>query len=138
MKKYHLPHFRPMYVSSYAFQLDNLSSIAKEYGTKSKPQIDVRDLADANLLTLTTPAGRNARFLIGGHPISYQQIVDTLKSIPSLKSRLAKDSGETPVFARIDAAEGDRALGMKYRTREETFGDAARRILELEKELGGS
>jgi hypothetical protein len=37
---------------------------------------------------------------------------------------------------RQDVSEANEILGMKYRTKEETFGDVARRLVELEKELG--
>jgi len=105
--------------------------------------IDVRDLAEAHIKALTTPEAANKRFLIGGLSLSYTLIVETLRklsdsSIPELKGRLPKPSGEdekvTP--AHLEAEVGNKVLDMKLRSAEETFGDAARRILELEKRFG--
>lgn len=100
-------------------------------------KIDVRDLATAHIKSLTVPAAANKRFLIGGKPFSTQMAVDTLKGLPELKGRLPKDGDEanrTVLFG--DVEEWNKKLGMKLRTAEETFGDAARKLLELEKTLG--
>jgi hypothetical protein len=55
---------------------------------------------------------------------------------------LPAESGEDEnvVFARIDAAEGNRILGLEgtLRSKETTFGDAAKRILELEQKFQAS
>ncbi|KAF2467418.1 NAD(P)-binding protein [Lindgomyces ingoldianus] len=104
--------------------------------------IDVRDLATAHVRALTTPGAANKRFLIGGQPLSTSGIVKTLAALaekgilPELNDRLPKDTGKdnniTP--ARIRAEEANELLGMKLRSAEETFGDVAKKILELEKE----
>jgi hypothetical protein len=60
-----------------------------------------------------------------------------LKKVPELEGRLPKDGDEVEkkvVFGDVEA--WNEKLGLKLRTAEETFGDAARRILELEKILG--
>jgi hypothetical protein len=112
-------------------------------GSKSQsltihPQIDVRDLANAHILSLTTPAVHNQRFLIGGLPYSSQLAVDSLKDIPELAGRLPRDNDEVPPKVRMgDVESWNEKLGIKLRTPLETFGDAARRLLELEKEFGG-
>jgi hypothetical protein len=60
--------------------------------------------------------------------------VDALKTVPELKDRLPKDNDEVvPVPKFSDVAEWNKKLGLKLRTPEETFGDAAREILRLEK-----
>ncbi|CZR56737.1 related to flavonol reductase/cinnamoyl-CoA reductase [Phialocephala subalpina] len=98
--------------------------------------IDVRDLAEAHIKALTAPEVANRRFLVGGKKYSSQIAVDALKSVPELKGRLPKDGDEVEKVARFDdVEEWNGKLGLKLRTEEETFGDAARRILELEKEL---
>jgi len=100
-------------------------------------QIDVRDLATAHIKALTVPEVANKRFLVGGKQYYSQLAVDALKTIPELKGRLPKDSNEVPrevVFG--DVQEWNEKLGLKLRSAEETFGDAARRILELEKKFG--
>ncbi|KAF2095813.1 NAD(P)-binding protein [Rhizodiscina lignyota] len=106
--------------------------------------IDVRDLATAHVRALTIPEAANKRFLIGGKDMTYSAIVDTLRKlsengIPALNGRLPEPSDEASnvTFARMETEEGNKVLGLdgKLRSMEETFGDAARRILELEKKL---
>ncbi|EHK96260.1 putative uncharacterized oxidoreductase [Glarea lozoyensis 74030] len=100
--------------------------------------IDVRDLATAHILSLTTPAVFNQRLAVGGAQYSSQLAVDSLKKVPEVASRLPKDGSEVPKkFVITDVEKWNEALGLKLRTAEETFGDAARKILELEKILGG-
>ncbi|KAK0717553.1 hypothetical protein B0T26DRAFT_802653 [Lasiosphaeria miniovina] len=98
--------------------------------------VDVRDLADAHVKALTTPAAANRRLLVNGKPMTYTSLVHALaEAIPELEGRLPADSGEdakvTP--ARIEAEADNELLGLKFRTVEETMADTARRILELEK-----
>jgi len=100
-------------------------------------QIDVRDLAHAHILSLTTPSVANSRFLIGGLPYSSQLAVDSLKSIPELAGRLPKDNDEVPPKVQMgDVESWNEKLGLKLSTPQETFGDAARRLLVLEAEFG--
>jgi nucleoside-diphosphate-sugar epimerase len=99
--------------------------------------VDVRDLATAHIKALTVPSVANKRFLVGGRKYGSQIAVDALKTVPELKERLPKDGDEvTPTAAFEDVQEWNEKLGLVVRTPEETFGDAARRILELEKILG--
>ena len=109
--------------------------------------IDVRDLAAAHIAALTTPAVQNKRFLIGGQAYASALAVRVLRSMPEfqdpvMRARLPADPDvpEEPPFARLgDVEEWNEKLGLKGQLRapEETFGDAARRILELEKENKG-
>jgi hypothetical protein len=55
--------------------------------------------------------------------------------MPELVNRLPKDSGENPLVFKADVGPADETLGMKYRTKEQTFVDAAKKILELEAKL---
>lgn len=99
--------------------------------------IDVRDLATAHVRALTTPEAANRRFLIGGAPLSATLIVETLaKVVPEVKDRLPKDTGKDKevAYPRIRAEDGNEILKMKFRTIEDTIGDLARKVLELEKE----
>jgi hypothetical protein len=82
------------------------------------------------------PEVANKRFLVGGKQYYSQLAADALKTVPELKGRLPKDNDEVPrkvVFGDVD--EWNEKLGLTLRTAEETFGDAARRILELEKKF---
>jgi hypothetical protein len=109
----------------------------KQQLTSNPTQIDVRDLAHAHILALTTPSVANKRFLIGGLPYSSQLAVDCLKRVPELAGRLPKDNDEVPPRVQMGDVEGwNEKLGLRLRTPEETFGDAARRLLELEGEFG--
>jgi len=87
--------------------------------------------------SLTTPAVFNQRFIVGGAPYSTQLAVNALKTVPEVKGRLPKDNEEdTPIAKLGDVKEWNEKLGLVPRSAEETFGDAARRILELEKVFG--
>lgn len=106
--------------------------------------VDVRDLATAHVRSLTYPGAANKRFLIGGADLTSSLIVKTLEGLaekgelPELKGRLPKDTGKDIDLspARVGAKEGNEILGMKFRSAEETFGDLAKKILELEKKEG--
>jgi hypothetical protein len=79
----------------------------------------------------------NSRFLIGGLPYSSQLAVDCLKNVPELAGRLPKDNDEVPPKIQMgDVESWNEKLGLKVRTPQETFGDAARRLLELERGFG--
>jgi hypothetical protein len=86
---------------------------------------------------LTVPEVTNKRFLVGGKKFSSQIAVNVLRGIPELKSRLPRGSGEIDREVLFgDVEEWNEKLGLRLRSAEETFGDAARRLLELEKVLG--
>jgi nucleoside-diphosphate-sugar epimerase len=96
--------------------------------------IDVRDLADAHVKSLTEPKVANRRLTVGGFPLTFTAMVHALAKVPELKGRLPAESGEdkkvTP--ARIVADEANTALELNFRSLEETMADTAARILELE------
>jgi nucleoside-diphosphate-sugar epimerase len=95
----------------------------------------VRDLSDAHIKALTTPAAGNKRFLIGGaQRFTHTMAVHLAAQIPEIADRVPKDSGEDPLVFQADTAETDKILEMKYRSKEETFLDMAKKILELEKQ----
>ena len=107
--------------------------------------IDARDLATAHVRALTTPDAANKRFLVGGAPLSSTIIVQTLKGLAekgvlptNLIGRLPKDTGNDQgvEMARVRAEEGNEVLRLKFRSAEETFGDLAKKLLELEKKAG--
>jgi hypothetical protein len=78
--------------------------------------------------------------------------VHVIAQIAEIAERVPKDSGEEPVVLKAETEETDRILGMEYRSKEETdrilgmeyrskeetFLDTAKKILELEKQLGVS
>lgn len=102
--------------------------------------IDVRDLAEAHVKSLTAPEARNRRFLIGGFALTYTAMVRSVKSqvergelpkdvLENLAEEGEADKG-TPV-PKIEAQEATKALDMTFRTMDDTTGDTVRRILEL-------
>ncbi|KAF2497940.1 NAD(P)-binding protein [Lophium mytilinum] len=106
--------------------------------------IDARDLATAHVRALTTPGAANKRFLVGGAELTSTLIVETLRGLvekgelPELKGRLPKNTGKDTdlSLARIGVKEGNDVLGLSFRSAEETFGDLAKKVLELEKKEG--
>jgi nucleoside-diphosphate-sugar epimerase len=103
-------------------------------GTMFPSYIDVRDLADAHVKALTTPATAGKRYLIGGHDFSNTAVVKVLADkFPELKSKLPEGDEENVIVAQIEAGEGNTVLGMKFKTFEETVVDTTRKILEIEK-----
>jgi len=73
---------------------------------------------------------------VGGNKYSSQIAVNALKLLPELERRLPKDGDEVEKTVKFsDVEEWNEKLGLKVRTPEETFGDAAKKILALEKEL---
>ena len=109
--------------------------------------IDVRDLATAHVRALTYPGAANKRFLVGGAELTSSLIVNTLAGLvekgelPQLKGRLPKDTGKDNKAdlspPRIGAKEANEVLELTFRSAEETFGDLAKKVLELEKKEGG-
>jgi hypothetical protein len=99
-------------------------------------KIDARDLATAHIKSLTTSAVFNKRLIVGGLSYSSQLAVNALKNVPELAARLPKDNDEKPPAPKFgDVKEWNEKLGLELRTPNQTFGDSAKRILELEKEF---
>lgn len=99
-------------------------------------QIDARDLALAHIKSLTTPAVFNQRLIVGGLPYSSQLAVNALKNMKDLEGRLPKDNDEvTPIAKFGDVKEWNENLGLQLKSADQTFGDTAKTILELEKKF---
>lgn len=102
--------------------------------------IDVRDLAEAHVKSLTASGARNKRFLIGGFPFTNTDLARSIKAqvergeLPKeVLEKMAGESGEnigTPV-PKIEAEEATEALNLTFRSMDQTTGDTVRRILEL-------
>lgn len=72
--------------------------------------------------------------MVGGNKYSSQIAVDALKTVPELEGRLPKDNSEAEKSLNSDdVLAWNEKLGLKPRTPVQTFGDAAKRLLELEK-----
>jgi nucleoside-diphosphate-sugar epimerase len=98
--------------------------------------IDVRDLADAHVKSLTTPEAANKRFLIGGASMTYTDLAHALAKVPELEGRIPADSDEAQnvVPVLLEADEGNKVLNMTFRSLDETMADMAKSLLALEKE----
>jgi hypothetical protein len=84
-----------------------------------------------------TPAAANKRFLVGGFHFSSTMAVDTLKSFPEVTSRLPKKPADEAIrVIKQDVSEAKEIFQIKYRTAADTFHDTAKRLLELERQLG--
>ncbi|KAF7907128.1 uncharacterized protein EAF01_004715 [Botrytis porri] len=91
---------------------------------------DVRDLAGAHVLAATLPEASGQRFIVCEGQISSQNISDIIrKKILELEERTIKDDGS---FA-CSSERAEKVLGLKFRSKEETFVDLARQLLEMEK-----
>jgi hypothetical protein len=88
-------------------------------------------LADLLIASLTTKAAANKRFVVG-HPFKFQDIAESLKKMPKLQGRIAKDNDEDVFPIRFDTKEVEEALPIKYRTADQTFQDTAKYIMKLE------
>lgn len=97
--------------------------------------VDARDLADAHVKALTTPAAANRRLLINCKPMTFTMLAHGLAKIPELAGRVSADSGEDAnvFFGQFDADADNAVIGLKFRSIEETMADTAKKILELEK-----
>jgi len=99
---------------------------------------DVRELATAHLLAMTSPQASNQRFVICSGQIGSQEISDMLRAnIPELENRTPVGTpGGNPLPDTAYTASSEKAkkeLGLKFRSKEETFVDLAKQLLELEK-----
>lgn len=106
--------------------------------------VDVRDLATAHVRALTSTGAANQRFLIGAPGLSSSLILESLgrfakkNAMTELEARLTKDTGKDDrshlSLPRFDVNAGNETLGLNVRNAEDTFGDVAKRLMELEKD----
>ncbi|KAG6864909.1 hypothetical protein C0991_006438 [Blastosporella zonata] len=85
--------------------------------------IDVRDVAEAHILTLEQEAAGGERIIISAGPYVWQDWLDAANSLPSLHRKLtvgypgAGAAAKPPVS--YDTSKAARILGLKYHTKEE-------------------
>lgn len=99
---------------------------------------DVRDIALAHIKAATVPEASGKRFIICEGQISSQEISDMLrKKIPELEERtpVGVPGGNKldPNVYNCSAALAEKVLGLTFRSKEETFVDLAKQLLEIEK-----
>jgi nucleoside-diphosphate-sugar epimerase len=97
---------------------------------------DVRDIAHAHILAATIPEAGGQRFIVCEGQISSQEISDMLrKNIPELEGRTPKGTPGVKIDERLFTASSEKAgrvLGLTYRSKEETFVELAKQLLEIE------
>lgn len=93
----------------------------------------MRDLAELQILALTTPGAANKRFVVGSS-MFFNDFADALRKVPGLESRIGEnnDDSSTLTAARFDTADAASVFQLKYRTLEETARDTAASILKVE------
>jgi len=100
---------------------------------------DVRDIATAHIKAATLPEAAGQRFVICAGKISSQEISDMLrKDIPELAERTpegtpGKDTLGENAFD-CSSAKAEKVLGLTFRSKEETFVELAKQLLEIEKQ----
>ncbi|KZL85897.1 nad dependent epimerase dehydratase [Colletotrichum incanum] len=124
-----------LYGSFFAPGLTSASPIPPEF---LHLYVDVRDVARAHLLAATTPAAGGNRFVVSPGGVSNQKIANILREkFPELKGRIpagdpTKSALPEGLFG-VDASLAGNVLGLEYRKLEDTIGDTAGQIIELEK-----
>ncbi|KAF7904642.1 hypothetical protein EAF00_001976 [Botryotinia globosa] len=98
---------------------------------------DVRDLAEAHVLAATLPEASGQGFIVCEGQISSQNISDIFrKNIPELEERTPKgvtvDKGLEDGSFTCSSEKAGKVLGLKFRSKEETFVDLARQLLEID------
>ncbi|KAI0646148.1 NAD-P-binding protein [Trametes meyenii] len=101
-------------------------------GTFLKPagncRIDVRDLARALLLTITTPAAGGERFIVSAGPFAWEDFMNAAHKITG-KTRLPEASYDPLRFVHLavyNTKKSEDILGMTYHSLEETTRDVVK------------
>ncbi|KAB8300161.1 hypothetical protein EYC80_000388 [Monilinia laxa] len=99
---------------------------------------DVRDLAEAHLLAATLPEASGQRFIVCEGQVSSQNISDILrKDILELEERTPRgvpgEKGLEDGSFTCSSEKVQNVLGLKFRSKENTFVDLARQLLDIEK-----
>ncbi|ORY56990.1 NAD dependent epimerase/dehydratase [Pseudomassariella vexata] len=103
--------------------------------------VDVRDIAKAHLLAAEIPDAGGKRFVICGGSLMGQRTADLLREkLPEKRGVIPEGtvggSGVPEGLYRASSAEAEKVLGLRFRGAEETLGDLAGQLVEIE-ERGG-
>ena len=93
--------------------------------------IDMRDLSDMLIASLTNKEAANKRFVVG-FPVRFDELADALRKVPALEGRIGKNSGEQIAVPKFDTSDAHSVFGIKWRTLDETMKDTAESLLKLE------
>jgi len=99
---------------------------------------DVRDLADAHVLAAEVPRAAGQRFIVCAGRVASQEISDLLRArIPELEARTPRGSpgaeGLPEGQYACSSGKAEEVLGLTFRSKEETFVELGRQLLEIEK-----
>jgi nucleoside-diphosphate-sugar epimerase len=99
--------------------------------------VDVRDVARAHLLAAETPAAGGKRFVVCGGQLSLQRIANLLRgSLPALEGRIPRGTPEEAMVPEgsFEASSelARRVLQLDFRSAEDTIGDLATQLVEIE------
>lgn len=98
--------------------------------------VDVRDLAQAQVLAYENPKAANQRFLISNGNYNWQEVVDAAhKYFPNQTKAQKGDPGQfpKPVFS-IDNSKSKAVLGLTYTPKEVTIRDTVTQLVNFEKQ----
>ena len=102
--------------------------------------VDVRDVARAHRLAYEKSAAAGQRFFITSGRYSYQDICDILREkVPEVRERTPvgkPGSGTSGEVYKVSNEKAKEMLGMTFMSLEDSVVDTARRLLELEREVG--
>ncbi|KAF7553696.1 hypothetical protein G7Z17_g3430 [Cylindrodendrum hubeiense] len=98
---------------------------------------DVRDVARAHVLSVTTPEASGKRFIISADRISNQRIANIFRhALKDLKSRIPKGEPEKEALPEgsygADSSPAKNILGLTFHSAEETFAQIAKQLLIIE------
>lgn len=99
--------------------------------------VDVRDVARAHLLAAATPAAGGKRFIACGGQLSFQRIANLLRaSLPALSGRIPRGTPEEATMPEgsFEASSelARTVLGLDFRSAEDTIGDLATQLVDIE------
>ena len=93
--------------------------------------IDMRDLAELHIASLTNSEAANKRFIVG-FPMKNDQLADSLRKVAGLEKRIGENNNEDIAMPKFVTGNADRVFGLKWRTMDETMRDTAENLLALE------
>jgi nucleoside-diphosphate-sugar epimerase len=99
--------------------------------------VDVRDIALAHRLAIETPAAGGHRFVVAGGAVSNQRIANILREkLPELRERIPlgkpEEAGLPEGSFEADASLVKETIGLTFRSVEETIGDLAVQLAEID------
>ena len=93
--------------------------------------IDMRDVADLHIASLTNPDAANKRFIVG-HPVKFDQLAEALRKVPELEGRIGKNNNEDIAEPKFDTSDAEKVFGIKWRALDQAMKDTAESFLRLE------